>query len=172
MNKYISHFHESIGPRDKFFHEAITHLGGRSARILEVGALRELSPHSRFTDGWSSIFWCDYIAKYGGSLDIVDIDISNLNNCRQALEGLAAKITFINGDARDYISNDYDLIYLDGSDDPNEMLDQFLMIDRSKTIILCDDFNSKGSVLRHRHSDFTLMEDSSGLTMALYPRLS
>ena len=117
------------------------------------------------------MFWADYISRCGGSLTIVDIDETNLSNCKILLRDFANdknSIRFILGDGYNYIDSSFDFIYLDGSDDPAEMVRQFEKIDRSKTLILCDDFHTKGSALRVTHPDFQSIMANESHEMALY----
>jgi len=173
MNKYYNHFKSTVAGRDYIFHNVRKLLGGRPAKIMEIGSSRDLSFEARFSDGWSSYFWLEYIQIFGGQLDIFDIDQNALDNCKKLFEGSETpNINFICDDAVSHIKDNYDLIFLDGSDCPNEMLSQFEKIDRTKSIILCDDFNSKGSLLSKKHKDFLLFYlANTPFQMAVYPKL-
>lgn len=170
MNKYYNFFKNTEGARDYIFQNTCKLLNSKPAKIIEIGCSRNISESSRFSDGWSSYFWYDYVKENGGSLDIYDIDQSALDNCKKLFENLSDEnINFICDDGTKYITDNYDLAYLDGSDCPNEMLNQFEKIDRKKTIILCDDFDNKGSILRNIHKDFLLMHlKNTPFEMALY----
>lgn len=170
-DRFFNHFKNSINDRDKIFKHIITGFDRKPVNILEIGCARSLAPESKGGDGWSSLFWAEYIAEFGGSLTIVDIDANNLNNCKTLLSKFANQnIKFIVGDGLNYINDTYGLIYLDGSDDPVEMVNQFNRIDRKKTTILCDDFHSKGSSLRHVHPNFQSLMANHSHEMALYPK--
>lgn len=166
---YVSHFKNSVNDRDKVFNRVLEGLDKKLVNILEIGAARSLDTSAKGGDGWSSLFWAEYIACYGGSLTIVDINNDNLNNCKTLLSDYTnINVKFICGDGLDYIDNTYDIIYLDGSDDPYEMLKQFNKIDRKKTLILCDDFHGKGSILRNIHTDFESIMVNHIHEMAVY----
>lgn len=173
MNKYYKHFKSTKAGRDYIFDNLRKILGGRSAKIMEIGCARNLSFSARSSDGWSSYFWLEYIQYHGGQLDIFDIDQDALDNCKQLFEGMdCLNVNFICDDALNYINNDYDLIFLDGSDCPKEMLNQFKKIDRTKSMILCDDFNSKGSLLSVEYPNYILFYlENAPFQMALYPRI-
>lgn len=173
-NKYVNHLLKTEAGRDHIFKHCLDMFNHNPVNILEIGAARDLSDQARFGDGWSSIFWARYIEQYGGRLDIVDIDNQALENCKKLVHGINAKINFLNDDAYNHISDStYDLIYLDGSDDPQEMLKQFNKIDRTQTVILCDDFNSKGSALRLAYPVFDLFYlTGSRFEMAVYNKVS
>ena len=168
---FKDHFENTINDRDKVFKAVTKKFGGKPVKILEIGCARDLRPSGKGGDGWSSMFWAEYISRCGGSLTIVDIDETNLSNCKILLRDFAGDknfISFILGDGYNYIDSSFDFIYLDGSDDPAEMVRQFEKIDRSKTLILCDDFHTKGSALRVTHSDFQSIMANESHEMALY----
>lgn len=172
-NKYIKHLKNTTAGRDYIFEYCLSLFDNKPISVLEIGASRNISDDARFGDGWSSIFWALYIEKYGGRLKILDTSNVALGNCKHLLEGLTIDIDFINTDANEYIKNigktEYDLVYLDGSNNPHEMLLQFEQIDRKHSIILCDDFNVKGFVLRKKYTDYKLMYlTGTKFEMALY----
>lgn len=175
-NKYIQYLKSTQGARDHIFEHCLSLFKNGPIFVLEIGASRDISHKSRFSDGWSTIFLALYIEKYGGKITIVDIDEKALINCKHLVEGIEAEINFVNADANTYIANindtEYNLIYLDGSDDPKEMLYQFEKINRKHTSILCDDFSSKGSLLRQKYSDYQLLLlTDTVFEMAIYERI-
>lgn len=149
FNKYyeIYQSHKSRG-RGPIF-DFVTRTFSGPMKILEIGSIRDLSEGAVGGDGWSTFWWADYILKNGGELTVVDINARAIENCQTALSDFVDKIpvNFHIGDGLPFISDSYDFIYLDGSDCPREMLNQFVGIDRSKTRVLCDDFHSKGVML-------------------------
>lgn len=138
-------------------------LMARPLNILQVGAIEDLTLRFRHGSGWSDIFFASYISMFGGSLTVVDIDQSHLDNSEKVLSEfhkivkvspgedlqVPAKYSLVLSDALDFIkgSNDsYDIIYLDGSNDPEETKSQYDAIDKDSTsVILVDDFSIKGS---------------------------
>lgn len=172
-DRFYNHFKNSVNDRDKVFNNILDSLNKKPVNILEIGAARSLDTSAKGGDGWSSLFWAEYIACYGGSLTIVDINDDNLNNCKTLLSHYTnIDIKFICGDGLNYINDSYDIIYLDGSDDPQEMVNQFNKIDRTKSIILCDDFHGKGVTLRKIHKDFQSIMVNHIHEMAIYNRLT
>ena len=123
MNAYYNIYKENIDKGRGPVFERIVETFSGSMDFLEVGTIRNLDPGAWAGDGWSTDF-------------IGDINIE-----------------FHADDGAKFISSDYDFIYLDGSDCPDEMLQQFNKIDRTKTSILCDDFSEKGLLLLEKDTD-------------------
>lgn len=169
-NRFYDYFKKTEAGRDYIFKLTCSLLRNKPANIMEVGCTRVLTEVARKADGWSTYFWYEYIKKNGGRLDIYDTDYKALQNCKKLFENLPKiNMTFNCKDAADCTNKDYDLVFLDGSDCPKEMVEQFERIDRSKTLILCDDFNVKGSILREKHKDFSILYlKRSPFEMALY----
>jgi predicted O-methyltransferase YrrM len=157
MNKYCEYFKTVKGNRDSYFELVLNYFQGKPIKILEIGSARNLDFGGRQGDGWSSIHFYNYIKANGGSLKIVDIDHRAIENCKQLLENYSADVSFEVADGIDFINDSYDLIYLDGGDDPVDMVKQYQKIS-SKTIVLCDDFSTKGSVLRTAFPKFRLLK--------------
>ena len=174
MNKYYQYFKSTEAPRDYVFENVKKILSGRPAKIMEIGCARDVSFTSRTSDGCSSYFWFEYIESFGGQLDIFDISQDALDNCKQLFEGMnLTNVNFICDNALNHIDNDYDLIFLDGSDCPEEMLNQFEKIDRTKSMIFCDDFDSKGSIVSVKYPNYILFYNKNTRhVMALYPRIN
>jgi predicted O-methyltransferase YrrM len=140
--------------RDGAFHKTIESLEQKPLEILEIGTSRVISREARAGDGWSTLFWCDYIAKFGGRIVTCDIDEGAISNCKILTEYFAGKIDiqYVVGDGEPLIDDSFNFFYLDGSDDPDSMYSQYKKIDRSLAHIFCDDFHAKGSVLAQRES--------------------
>lgn len=170
MNKYYQYFNSSKGNRDPIFQDVLRIFDGRPISILEIGAARSLDFYNRQGDGWSSYHYYDYINKNGGVLSICDIDANALNTCKELFEGLNVEnVRFINGDGLKKINDSYDLIYLDGGDDPNDMVQQLNLIDFSKQVVLCDDYHTKGSYAKKTHTNSILYKwTTSDHEMALF----
>ena len=135
--------------RDGAFHKAIESLEQKPLEILEIGTSRGISREARAGDGWSTLFWCDYIAKFGGRIVTCDIDEDAISVCKILTEYFVDKIDiqYVVGDGESLIDDSFNFFYLDASNDPNSMYLQYKKIDRSLAHIFCDDFHSKGSVL-------------------------
>ena len=149
MNEYYKIYqeHKKEGRGPAFQYVLDTFAG--SIDILEIGTLNSLNPSECGGAGWSTFWWCDYIKDNGGKLVIVDNREIAIENCKIALEDFVGEIDieFNLGDGKDFVSDEYDFIYLDGSDHAEEMVDQFNKINRNKTSVLCDDFSQKGAQL-------------------------
>lgn len=174
MNEYYQQWKESLSKnlsRDNIFLDILKTFNNKPINILEIGCARSLS--GRYGDGWSSLFWADYILNNGGKLDICDIDPDCIENTKILLSGISNKcsIRFIIEDGLNILkdrSNNYDLIYLDGSDDPNDMVNQIKYCDFAKNKILCDDFHTKGSICRNEYPNHILYKLANGHEMAFF----
>lgn len=149
---YYKFFKETEGERDPIFDDVLNYLNKRSAKILEIGALRDLSAGARIGDGWSSFHFSRYIQEYGGSLTICDINKESLSNCEKALSGISIDKTFNHIDGAVFLefnpNEKYDLVFLDGGDDPAQMYKQYLLVKDRAEFILCDDYHAKGQRMK------------------------
>lgn len=182
---YYEHFKNSKGNRDTVFQDVLNRLGGKSAAILEVGCSRNLSPGSRQGDGWSSFHFLEHVDKHGHLLHICDIEAEALYNCRKLIDTYPKTVDVSLHKHTGYIminsGLDYDLYYLDGGDDPAEMVDEYEAIlkltnpiktnaeNKYNPLVLCDDFHAKGSLLRQKYPNFLLYKwENNEHEMALY----
>jgi len=62
----------------------------------------------------------------------------------------------------------YDIIYLDGSDCPYQMMEQIKLCNLNKNIVLCDDFHTKGSIVKEYYHNSTLYRFPNGHEMAVF----
>lgn len=164
---YYAHFKQSKGNRDTVFASVLARLQG-AVRILEIGVARDLSFAARQSDGWSSMHFAECVALRGGHLDSVDTSESALANCTElvksfmpfshALHRMTGQ-SFLKG-----ADSFYDLILIDGSDEPNEMLDCFELAKGKGRLVLCDDFHAKGALLKVR---FPTTRCSRGIATSL-----
>lgn len=170
MNKYYSYFCSSIGNRDAVFDDALGFFKNKPINILEIGSARNLNPYNRMSDGWSSFHFYRYIRQNGGSLTTCDIDEGAVITYNQMFEGLSAhnrEIICVDGLSK--IGPQYDLIYLDGGDNPADMLNQLNLIDLKTQVVLCDDFSIKGTQCKIEHPNYVLYHwEESSHEMALY----
>ncbi len=171
MNNYYKEFKKLKNDRDFVFKKVLKLFNKQSIKILEIGTIRNVDvKEGKSGDGYSTLFWCDYIKKHGGKLTICDNNILSIVNSKRVISDFVGVIDveFITGDGINYLNGDYDLIYLDGSDDPQSNYDQFIKINRTKTYILCDDFHTKGQFLRNFYKDFESFKCNDVHEMALY----
>jgi len=144
-----------LAPRDRVFRAVLNPLTLQYTplNILQVGAIEKLDLAFKYGSGWSDITFASYNSLFGGELTIVDINKDHLENSKKVLSGFNASHTLVEGDARDLIeenSSSFDLVYLDGSNDPAETKEQYDLIDKDATsIILIDDYSLKGKTIVH-----------------------
>ncbi len=152
---YYKWFKENLGNRDPIFMDVLNLIKPTPAKILEIGTMRSI--HERSSGGASTFFWAEYIKEFGGELHICDLSSVSLSFSRNALKEFYDKATFhldtgINVVKK--LNTEWDIVYLDGDDDPQEMLDEYEAC--KAKYILCDDFSSKGTLLREKHPNFRL----------------
>lgn len=175
MNKYYQNFKLTPSPRQFVFEKAIELLDQKPANILEIGTIRDLSLQAKDGDGYSTLFWCEYVKKYGGSILVTDISEQAIQNCKIVTQDFTNEIDikYVTEDGYNYINDSFDLIYLDGSDDNNEMIKQFEKCNRLKSLILCDDANKGGKcdLLRYKYPDYELFQVNWLHQMIMYNKL-
>lgn len=151
------------------------HFRGQPVNILDIGATRFSHPSNISGDGGSSIYWADYIAEHGGHLTIVDIDPIALQRNQEILSDFIGKIkvSFVCNDGVLFLrkNNNFDFIYLDGGDSPDEAYEEFRAVNLTKSKILCDDFNSKGIRLSLDYPFYRLFEVNWLHRMAFYDKV-
>ena len=173
MNNYYNYWKQSINQhlsRDPIFLDVLSKFENKPINILEIGCARDLNFQARYGDGWSSLFWADYIKENGGSLISCDINQGSLDNVKSLLENVEIQFSTILADGSDILKNNnqYDLIYLDGSDCPNQMLDQMKLCDLNRSYVFCDDFNQKGVLVAQEYPQHILYILSNDHRMALF----
>ena len=105
-------------------------------------------------DGWSSLHLAEHIEKYGGQLVQVDIDQKSMDASNEALKSFKIKKSTFIEDGLDILKScrgkiNFDLILLDGNDNPIEMLRQMDFAEGMSRYILCDDYHTKGVMVDH-----------------------
>ncbi len=163
---YWEYFKSTTGNRDFVFQDILSEFNGRPLQICEIGCARNKDLRARKGDGWSSFHFLDYIMRHGGALDIVDIDPTNLANCRVLLESyfpdptdIIYRLGFYCRDGESYLHyikpfvKPYDLVFLDGGDDPKQTLAQFCELNRGEKVLI-DDFHSKGILMSAVYPDY------------------
>ena len=172
MDKYYRAFKEIKGNRDVVFKAVLDYFNHKPIDILEIGCARNLDISSRQSDGWSSCFWADYVCENGGFLDIYDISKASTDNCRELISTWLEKPEFdhsydieINNREFSFDTEYYNLIFLDGGDDPKETLKQYTFFN-GHGIVLIDDFYTKGSLIVDEPD--TLWEWENGHRMACF----
>lgn len=171
---YYTYWKESLCKnlsRDKIMIDVLNKFEKKPIKVFELGTSRDISPQARYGDGWSSLFWAEYIKDNGGSLLTCDISEQSINNAKTLLSSFTTiDVTYIVEDGFKLLkqNNDYDLICLDGSDDPNEMLLQLRECDLNRSYVLCDDFNSKGVLASVEYPNHILYRLENNHQMALF----
>jgi hypothetical protein len=137
--------------RDPIFYSVLNSLDKKPVKIFQIGAIETFNINWRVGSGWSDIIFGQYIKKYGGKLTIADINLDNIAHSYLAASKIGYEVELLYGDAINFITKeDYDIYYLDGSNDPQETLDQFNKVKDKKCIILVDDFSIKGTLLQDK----------------------
>jgi hypothetical protein len=154
MNKYYKKALETQHDRRPVFTDVIENYLSKieNPQILEIGCSRNLDENSIFGDGYSSIYWCDFLLKHGkGKLTIVEIDPNALENCKVILSDFIGKvdIEFICDDGLNgYTSKKFDLYFLDAGNAEWQTFEMFKKIDLRNGAVLIDDFNNGGKADR------------------------
>lgn len=174
MNYYTDIFLKYRGNRDKVFNFSLDFLKPNAAQILEIGVARNLSRASRCSDGWSSMHFAQYVSLYGGKLHLVDISKESMDSCVHLIASVPNFSSFETHimAGQDFLKKSdqiFDLVLLDGPDDPNDMVESFNLIKNKTKYILCDDFHAKGVRLKEIDKTFALFYFSDyDHKMALY----
>jgi len=132
--------------RDPVIRYVLDLFDGAPVKIFQVGGIESLQTQFRWGSGWSDTIFGAYIKEKGGSLTIADVDLDHLANSSFMAERLGYDLLLELGDAIGVISEDYDVYYLDGADGDigdKQTLDQFKKIEKTKSVVLIDDINSK-----------------------------
>jgi hypothetical protein len=103
--------------------------------IVEIGILRDDSPQAQLGDGWSSILWAWYAQQNPKArVYLIDIDPHAIDICHNLiikhLGNIPINVITQCTDAERWLKESeleskINLLYLDGSDDPREMIKQF-----------------------------------------------
>lgn len=161
-------FKSYIGHRDYIFRQVLWHFWNKPIDVFQIGGIQNWQPAYRVNSGWSDFFWAGHIGRHGGSLTVCDINPGALDNSKQAFASLAPldALTMVAMPGEKFLANTdkkYDIYYLDGSDDPQEMYDQFQLIEkRPGIVIMCDDWRIKGTLLAQS------LEEKDGLTIEIH----
>ena len=167
--------------RKPVFLDVLKQFNNQPVNILEVGAVGEnmSDPNYIHGAGGSSFYFAEYVRQNGGSLTIVELNPQTLKNCEIMLEDFVragANIKFICDDGIKFLkhNNDFQLVYLDGSDVEYQTFDMFQLINRTKTKVLCDDANGwrqgegKCVGLRVYYQDYKLFKCGVSHEMIMY----
>lgn len=107
--------------------------------IVEVGTIRGQGPQQHIGDGYSSLLWAWYAQSHPDTrVHLVDVNSMALTQCAQVFErelgSTPANVTLNCTTGEDYLEQfdaaTIELLYLDGSDDPSQMNEQFNIADR------------------------------------------
>ena len=139
---------DTFQTRDNIFNEILSTFDGKPVRIYQVGAIETFSDKFRVFSGWSDLVWGKYIKEHGGELKIMDIDLDHLATLPLPPRALVIRFRLCYGDgAEEILSQDYDIYYLDGSNDPQETLDQYEKIKDKDAVVIIDDYDIKGTLI-------------------------
>ena len=151
MKRYIPDVVLGLGGRDDYFRQILSQFAPSGISILQIGAIEEKKRAWRHFSGWSDIFFASYIDVFGGSLDVVDFDPEHLKNSEELLSDFNIDFTVNVSEASEFISSsnkNYDLVYLDAGNDPEETKHQYDILNKKYiSIIIVDDFPIKGTAI-------------------------
>lgn len=141
--------------RDPVLKSVLSLFSNGPVNVFQIGAIETFETEWRIGSGWADLIWGDYIKKNGGSLAIADLSLTNLAHSTLAAVqlGYVDHLVTLHGDAIEYIEEGYDIYYLDGSDDPQEMLNQFNKIKHTNSVVVMDDYSVKGTLVYNQSHD-------------------
>jgi hypothetical protein len=158
--------------RDPIFKNVLETFDKQPVKIFQVGAIETLSGFRwRVSSGWSDVIWGDYINKYGGQLSIADVDIDHLAHSALIGQNLGYPVKLLYGDGADRIKGenndgvDYDIYYLDGGNDPQETLDQYLKVKDQNCVVIIDDYSIKGTLIDEDSINITKHDIFNGIAV-------
>ena len=157
--------------RLRAFYRALEYFKLNPINALVIGSERSTDVNGIYGDGWFSFYLGFHIERYGGSLLICDTDPEGLKRGREMLSDFYGriKIDHVVADGKDVIDKQrFNLVYLDGGDDPFETLVQFEKVNRKEALIFCDDYHGKGVELAKRHKDYEIICCNWLHKMAIY----
>jgi len=159
-------------PRDDIFKDILKLYENKSTNIIQIGAIETFDNWLfRIGSGWSDIWFGPHVKKYGGIFSVIDISLDHLANSNLMSRQLGYNVKLNHGNGADYLSDEYDIYYLDGSNDPKETLDQFnkiLSFNKKNIHILVDDFAIKGILIDLNLYPFTIHRIEKGLGVLFY----
>jgi hypothetical protein len=134
----------------------------KSINFVETGTTRKnkISHPSKFDrggDGCSTVFFGEYVQRYGGHVWTCDIDANNIENCKIATQHCSKNITYVIDDSLNFLTNfkqSIDFLYLDSLDGniagcADHQLQELKLAERNLhdfSVILLDDLGSKTSL--------------------------
>ena len=158
--------------RDPIFKEVLNSFDKNPVNILQVGAIETLSGFRwRVSSGWSDIIWGEYINRHGGQLSVVDVDIDHLAHSALVGQNLGYPVTLLYGDGADRIDDqnnqgvEYNIYYLDGGNDPQETLEQYLKVKDKNCVVIIDDYSIKGTLINEDNINITKHDVFNGIAV-------
>lgn len=119
--------------------------------IVETGCMRDTSPLSEFSDGWSTLYIARWVKDHPHcTFDSVDLDANATELAHTALEdeGLAKFCTFHTQDSIKYLTSLtwIDFALLDSCDGLQHGLDEFkLAASAGASVVVMDDYQTKAA---------------------------
>lgn len=118
------------------------------AAVVEIGCMRY--PFESPQEGASTLYLARWCQTANRRLVSVDVQESHMENAKRVLAQEGLRADFINGDGQEFIAN-FDmpiaLLFLDGSNEPGETLDQFRAAERKLAdgaVVVIDDVQEIG----------------------------
>lgn len=156
--------------RDSVFEYVLSLFNEKPIKIFQVGAIETFDSLFRIGSGWSDVIFGKYIRKFGGKIDIADVNLDHLAHSALSSSCLGYPINIYLGDAINHICEGYDIYYLDGADGDvgdRQTFQQFKKIEHTKSVVLIDDIPSKAisltSYLQKKNISFETYNAGNGM---------
>lgn len=136
--------------------------GRNSLKILETGSIRNEGEEYHQNDGWSTLTFAEYVAKYGGSLTSVDLDI-NAAHAVLTRHGLREHADLAQGHSIEVLSryvadhqeqDSFDVVLLDSDNDASLIINEFFLakrLMRHPALVLVDDVEPRSPLVVKGH---------------------
>lgn len=148
--------------RDPVFRHVLSLFGDGPVNICQVGAIETFEQAFLFGSGWADRVFGAHVRKHGGRYQIIDVDLDHLANSLLVADLLGHKVEIRLDRGESAVAPGFDLYYLDGSNDPSEMLAEVNNIRHHPCVILCDDWSVKGGAVRSLF-DWTVLGVANGM---------
>ncbi len=157
----------------------------QEAAAVEIGCIRY--PFESPLEGASTLYFARWCREANRKFISIDVEIDHLENARRLLNEQELEAELVHADGQEAISNlsvPIGLLYLDGSNDPNDTLEQFKAAEdklTARAIVAIDDVqqidsNSMGKgesaipYARERGWEVELLDTDPGYRMAVLRR--
>ena len=167
--KIIQRWYQEDSPRRAFFDQLFSHFAPNPINVYQVGAVEQISLAWRLWSGWSDVHFGHYIKEHGGELRVIDIDEEHLRNSAflADLFGYGDKLTPRLGRGGQGLIPKADIVYLDGSNEPDETWLQLQHTWYEYSIVVVDDWDIKGASIDIDNWPFQIIDIAKDLKMGI-----